>query len=362
VPAADKVVVLTQSFWNRISKATRVSLGAHCVSMASHLRSSGSRLAFSRRSTPASGWSTRCHGPRSANRTRRAIRRQLFGRIKPTASLGDAGSQVAALDKKYYDGASPDMRDFYDRTSHLVRVDTVQSQRVEPVKTSLFLLQGGVLFVLLIGCVNVANLLLAPIPTPEAENLPCGWRWARVGAQSCGSCSSKVRCSRVWARRAGFCSPGSGLSSANHFAAQLLPDARPFGLDIHVLGYTRQPSPCSGLVRRVAAGPSSAEWKTPGPADQPWHVSQSPHPGDVAASSPSPRLAFAFVLLTGAGLSLRSFANVLAVEPGFDPQQVIGARIAVRRKRRRASRPGWRPRSWKFRVSKRAWQRQRPSC
>src|SRR5208283_935247 len=41
------------------------------------------------------------------------------------------------------------------------------------------------------------------------------------------------------------------------------------------------------------------------------------------------QIAFAFVPLTGAGLLLRSFANVLAVEPGFDPQQVIGARIAV---------------------------------
>jgi predicted permease len=41
------------------------------------------------------------------------------------------------------------------------------------------------------------------------------------------------------------------------------------------------------------------------------------------------QVAFALVLLTGAGLLMRSFANVLAVEPGFDPQQVIGARIAV---------------------------------
>ena len=41
------------------------------------------------------------------------------------------------------------------------------------------------------------------------------------------------------------------------------------------------------------------------------------------------QVAFALVLLTGAGLLIRSFAKVLAVEPGFDPRQVIGARIAV---------------------------------
>ena len=52
--------------------------------------------------------------------------------------------------------APPENREFYERTGHRIRVDTVQSQRAEPVKTSLWLLQGGVLFVLLIGCVNAS--------------------------------------------------------------------------------------------------------------------------------------------------------------------------------------------------------------
>jgi putative ABC transport system permease protein len=39
-------------------------------------------------------------------------------------------------------------------------------------------------------------------------------------------------------------------------------------------------------------------------------------------------VALALVLLVGAGLLLRSFANVMAVDPGFDPQRVIQGRIA----------------------------------
>ena len=49
----------------------------------------------------------------------------------------------------------------------------------------------------------------------------------------------------------------------------------------------------------------------------------------IAGSLVVAQTAFAFVLLMGAGLLLRSFANMLAVDPGFDPRQLINVRIAV---------------------------------
>src|SRR6185295_2780175 len=60
-------------------------------------------------------------------------------------------------------------RQFLDRSGHKIRVGSVQGERVEPMKNKLLLLQGGVIFVLLIGCVNVANLLLSRANGRQSE-------------------------------------------------------------------------------------------------------------------------------------------------------------------------------------------------
>ena len=50
-----------------------------------------------------------------------------------------------------------------------MNVGGVQEQRVQPVRPTLLMLQGGVAFVLLIGCVNVANLLLVRSNARQSE-------------------------------------------------------------------------------------------------------------------------------------------------------------------------------------------------
>jgi len=327
VPAADKVVVLTQSFWESHFQGDPGVVGRtlrldgqpfEIIGVAPRVFETFDarvRLVHPLSWPPGQQIGHAGYSP------------QLFGRIKPTTSPGDAGSQVAALDKKYYDGASPDMRDFYDRTGHLVRVDTVQSQRVEPVKTSLFLLQGGVLFVLLIGCVNVANLLLARSNARGGEfamRVALGASRGAIVRQLLVE-SALLACLGA---AGGLLLAGSGLSGANHFAAQLLPDARPFGFDIHVLGYTAIVTVVLALFVGLLPVLHLRSGKLPGPLTS-RGTSASRRTQAMGSILAVAQIAFAFVLLTGAGLLLRSFANVLAVEPGFDPQQVIGARIAV---------------------------------
>src|SRR6185503_19125546 len=127
--------------------------------------------------------------------------------------------------------------EFLDRSGHVIGLDTVQAQRTEPLKTSLFLLQGGVLFVLLIGCVNVANLLLARSNARQSElALRAAFGAGRgVIARQLLIESTLL----VWLGAAlGLGLAWIALGASNRFIAQLMPTTLPFAIDGRVLGYT----------------------------------------------------------------------------------------------------------------------------
>ncbi|HUJ44367.1 MAG TPA: ABC transporter permease, partial [Opitutaceae bacterium] len=329
LPGADKVVVLTQSFWEShfqsdpgvIGRALRLDGEPYeIIGIAPRVFEAFDarvRLIHPLSWPPGQQFGHTGYSP------------QLFGRLKPTASRRDAQSQVAALEKKYCDGAPTDTRDFYDRTGHLMRVDTVQAQRAEPVRTSLFLLQGGVLFVLLIGCVNVANLLLA---RSNARSGEFAMRLALGASRGTIARQLLVESTLLAALGAagGLLLARSALGAANHFTAQLLPDALPFTLDRHVLGCTALIAVVLALfvgllpVLHLLGGRFSSSLPAPGRG-----LSADGGTRAKGGALVVTQVAFALVLLSGAGLLVRSFAKVLAVEAGFDPQQVLSTRIAV---------------------------------
>ena len=94
---------------------------------------------------------------------------QLFGRLKPGVTAGQADAEAKVLEKRYVDAGPPPLKAFAERSGMTMNVGGVQEQRVQPVRPTLLMLQGGVAFVLLIGCVNVANLLLVRSNARQSE-------------------------------------------------------------------------------------------------------------------------------------------------------------------------------------------------
>ncbi|PYR42720.1 MAG: hypothetical protein DMF93_05075 [Acidobacteria bacterium] len=82
-----------------------------------------------------------------------------IGRLKPGATLAQAQAQIDALNAANLDRFPQYKQLLINARFHTV-VQPLQDNLVRGVKTTLYLMWGGALFVLLIGCLNVANLVL----------------------------------------------------------------------------------------------------------------------------------------------------------------------------------------------------------
>ena len=85
---------------------------------------------------------------------------QSIGRLKPGATLQQAQSQIDALNRANLD-RFPNFKELLINAGFHTAVVPLEDMLVKDVRGALYLLWGGAVFVLLIGAVNVANLVLA---------------------------------------------------------------------------------------------------------------------------------------------------------------------------------------------------------
>jgi hypothetical protein len=84
---------------------------------------------------------------------------QNIARLKPGASIERARQEIDALNARNLE-KFPQLKPLLINAGFHTTVDPLQETLVREVKATLYLMWGGALFVLLIGCVNVANLSL----------------------------------------------------------------------------------------------------------------------------------------------------------------------------------------------------------
>lgn len=330
-PNDDKVVVLTQSYWadqfhedpSVVGKVIRVDGDTvTVVGVAPRaLEAFDARMRFVRPLV----WNPATVNPQN----RHSNNPRLFARLKPEATLGQAQAEGDVLERRFYNNAPPATRAFVDRAKARIQMGFIQTERVQPLKSTLLLLQGGVIFVLLIGCVNIANLLLARANGRQSEMAA---RFS-LGATR-GTITRQLLLETLVLTTLGTVL-GMGiawpaLAALNHYRAQLTADELPFTLDGRVLAFTIAVSVLVALligaipivhvlranlmemIRRSSRGASGG--------------------AGVRALSGSlivGQVAVAFVLLAGAGLLIHSFIRAISVEPGFDSSGVICGRIAI---------------------------------
>jgi putative ABC transport system permease protein len=253
----------------------------------------------------------------------------IFARLKPDVAAGTALGQIAGLEKHFYDSSEPGTKSFLDNTGHRMGLGLVQSERVQPIRSSLYLLQGGVIFVLLIGCVNVANLLLTRANGQQSELAIRAALGAGRGAIARQLLVESILLTLVGAVL-GVALAYGAVDIMNHFTAQLMPDNLPIAIDGRVLGYTIGVAAAMGVL--IGMLPVIHILRS--------NLSQLIHRSSRGASGGravrmlsgvlvTGQVAVALVLLCGAGLLIHSFANAISVKPGFDPNDLIVGSVAL---------------------------------
>jgi putative ABC transport system permease protein len=335
-PGADKVVVLTQSYWRTQYEESPEVLGKEMriddetykiIGVAPRvLEAFDARMKFV---LPLS-WPQAAENPQG----RYGVGIQLFGRLKPGVTAGQADAEAKIMEQRYVDAGPPQLKTFVERSGMTMNVGGVQEQRVEPVRPTLLMLQGGVAFVLLIGCFNVANLLLVRANARQSElaiRSALGAPRATIARQFLleslllTSLGAALGLAVAW----------GALRVTNFYLAKMLPQSLPASLDFRVLGFAVALAVAIGLL--IGLVPVFHLLRTNlAEVIQSSSRSASSSRGVRALSGVLvvAQVAVALMLLTGAGLLIYSFAEALRVDTGLEPANVVTARIALTRQHR----------------------------
>ena len=202
-------------------------------------------------------------------------------------------------------------------------------QTVDQIRPALQVLSGAVILVLLVSCVNVANLLLARSAVRQRE---LGLRTA-LGAQRRRLVSQMITESVLLGGMGGI----AGLVLALLFHRGLLvlvadrlpvPRLDQVNLDLTVVTLTLALSLATGLLFGLVPAIVSSRALNEALREGGRHGG-GPRSRRVLGALVAAEVALSLVLLTGAGLLIRSFVRLSSIDPGFRADGLLTARVQL---------------------------------
>ena len=253
---------------------------------------------------------------------------QQFGRLKPGATLQQAQSQLDAINAANFE-RFPAWREILTNARFASVVLDFQANLIGQRRSTLTMLWGGAIFVLLIGCVNVANLVLVRSTSRIRElatRHAMGATFGRLSRQALTE-------STLLSIAGGVAGIGLGwwaLGAAPFFGFDRLPSGVGLSLDARVVGFTLL------LVAVVGIGVGLIPVIAMRRANMAQVIREEGRSGTQGRGARAMRrvlvtsqVAFALMLLIGAGVLLASFDRILNINPGFRPENVFAGTISL---------------------------------
>ena len=319
-PGRDRVVILSEGLW-------RAGFGAdpHIVGRAIPINNAKytvvgvmpqrCRFPF----TLAEAWIPLTPDRAQLDRGRRFL--EITGRLRPGVNVAQAQAQMGAILSR--------LASEYPATNagRRIVIRTLQDQRTRNVRVEFSILLGAVMFVFLMGCANVANLLLARAASRTREvairrALGAGrWRLLRqfllesLVLAAAGTIFASLLA--VWGVDLLVSLPGMPIVD------DLAPDAA-------VLGFAVALYITATVVMAFAGALQSSRVRV--------NDALKESSRTATGTSASARLrrvlvtgevALAVVLLVGAGLLIESFWKLYRTDPGFNPRHVLAMRVSL---------------------------------
>ncbi len=271
----------------------------------------------------ADSWTPAEYTPSFLRDSRGAWYLDAMARLKPNVTIEQAAAEMADLGRQL-ERQYPDMDGKVGMTAYPIVDDLLGD-----TKRALVVLLGAVGFVLLIACVNVANLVLARAAAREGElavraAMGAGrWRLVRQALVESLLLAG-------FGGALGLALAVGGLRLLRGVAPPDVPRLDAVSLDTAMVIFTFGATALAGLVFGIVPALQSTGRSL---------VESLRERGRSALSGPRGRItrlalvivemALAVLLLTGAGLLIRSFSRLMQVDPGFRVDHAVMFRVGL---------------------------------
>jgi putative ABC transport system permease protein len=271
---------------------------------------------------PVAFWVPLSYAPNDGMDSRANHYLNVVARLKPGVTLAQAQSEASRL-------ASQIEKQYPENKGLGAKVESVRDNLVGDVSTALFVLLGAVAFVLLIACVNVANLMLARASAREQE---FAVRRA-LGGNSRRLAGQLVLESLPIAFLGGVCGillAMWGVSALTSLIPSSLPRFNPIAINPGVLLFTVVISLLAAVLSSLAPALHATK------ADIQDALREGGRSGNDSRARRRMRgflvvseIALAMLLLVGAGLLIKTFSALHRADPGFSPDHVLTMQVPL---------------------------------
>ncbi len=248
---------------------------------------------------------------------RNNVQWRVIGRMKDGVSLKRAQAEADAVSAQIRQGNT-----IKQTAGFHIRLDPIHAHLVAEVRPAILALMGAAIFLLLIACANVANLLLvrASLRARElAVRTALGATWWSLARQIL----AEALLLAALGGTAGVGLAWVGLHELRVIAPPELPRLDSITIDPTVLGFTLLAALGSAALFGMAPVYSASRTNLIDKLRAAGRNAGLTGGGALRNSVAVAQVALAFVLLIGSGLMFRSFLELQRVDTGFDPHNLL---------------------------------------